>query len=126
MTFVDIKSSKLKLFIDFRFMLGLSGVPSAIMLFGLFFMPESPRWLASEGRIDQARKVLKRIRDSDDVEEEIEEILLSKQREHLAINDETNCGIFWHIWKTPSVRKALLVGCGLQAFQQLSGINTVM
>ena len=34
--------------------------------------------------------------------------------------------IFWKMIKTPSVRRALIVGCGMQMIQQLAGINTVM
>ena len=34
--------------------------------------------------------------------------------------------IFWKMVKTPSVRRALIVGCGMQMIQQLAGINTVM
>ena len=104
-------------------MLGLSGIPAVIMLFGLLFMPKSPRWLVSKGKVEEARKVLKRIRNSDNVDDEVQEILQTMQRERLAENDEN---IVVRIWQTPSVRKAIIVGCGLQAIQQLSGINTVM
>ena len=103
-------------------MLGLSGVPSVIMLFGLLFMPESPRWLVSKNKLEKARNVLKKIRNSDDISEEMHDITQTIKKE----DDGPRCGILVRIWHTPSVRRAVFVGCGLQAIQQLSGINTVM
>lgn len=52
-------------------MLGIAGIPSAIQFVGFLFLPESPRWLLSKGKDDQARDILRRIRDTHDVEEEI-------------------------------------------------------
>lgn len=77
-------------------MLGLSGVPAVIMLLGLIFMPESPRWLVSKGNVERAKKVLKRIRKSDDVEDEISDILKTIQKERLGkgcvtFNDYVQC-----------------------------------
>jgi len=45
-----------------RYMLGLAGVPSIIQLIGFFFLPESPRYLVANGKIEEARKVLATIR----------------------------------------------------------------
>ena len=64
-------------------MLGLSGVPAVIMLIGLLFMPESPRWLVSKGKVEKAKKVLQRIRNSDDVDEEIYDITQTIQKQCL-------------------------------------------
>jgi len=41
-----------------RIMLGLAGVPSLVQMIGMFFMPESPRWLGKVGRIEDQRKVM--------------------------------------------------------------------
>jgi major inositol transporter-like SP family MFS transporter len=62
-------------------MLGLSGVPAVIMFLGLLFMPQSPRWLVSKGKVGKAKNVLRRIRNSDDIDDEISEILHTIQSE---------------------------------------------
>jgi hypothetical protein len=44
------------------FMTSVPGVPSAIQLIGFWFMPESPRWLVSKGKIEEAKIILHKIR----------------------------------------------------------------
>lgn len=53
---------------SWRLMLGVLSIPSLIY-FGLtvFFLPESPRWLVSKGRMLEAKKVLQRLRGREDV-----------------------------------------------------------
>lgn len=53
---------------DWRLMLGVLSIPSLIY-FGLtvFYLPESPRWLVSKGRMAEAKRVLQRLRGREDV-----------------------------------------------------------
>lgn len=56
-------------------MLGLAGVPSLVMFLGFLCMPESPRWLVFHHRVDKARQVLQRVRQTADVNEELQTIV---------------------------------------------------
>ena len=53
---------------SWRVMLGVLFIPSIIyFLLTVFFLPESPRWLVSKGRMLEAKKVLQRLRGREDV-----------------------------------------------------------
>ena len=97
-------------------MLGLASIPSIVLGVGMFFMPDSPRWLISHKFIDRARAVLKRIRGTDDIDNELNDIQESLGQQ----------GGSWRELLTPLIRPALIVGIGLAVFQQVTGINTVI
>src|SRR5215204_3988365 len=59
---------------DWRWPLGLAAVPALVLLVGMYFLPETPRWLVSKGREDEARRVLGRTRSDEEVEQELQEI----------------------------------------------------
>ncbi|XP_035383669.1 proton myo-inositol cotransporter isoform X2 [Electrophorus electricus] len=107
-----------------RYMLGLSALPALVQFLGFLFLPESPRWLIQKGLTQKARRVLSQIRGSQNIDEEYDSIKSSIEEE------EKDCGggrpVLWSMLSHPPARRALIVGCGLQMFQQLSGINTVM
>ncbi|XP_057692171.1 proton myo-inositol cotransporter-like isoform X2 [Corythoichthys intestinalis] len=107
-----------------RYMLGLSVLPSIVQFVGFIFLPESPRWLLQKGRQQEARQVLTRIRGCQEVDEELDYIRTSIEEEE---KEQQGGGlIILRILNHGPTRRALIVGCGLQMFQQLTGINTVM
>lgn len=101
-----------------RWMLGIIAVPAAIMFLGVWFLPESPRWLVLKGFRDRAVKVLRMITANEAAVErevlEIEESLKVKQQ---------GFGLFL---QNKFFRHAVFLGIGLQIIQQLTGINVIM
>jgi sugar porter (SP) family MFS transporter len=101
---------------DWRWMLGLGALPGAALAIGMFFMPESPRWLVEHDRTDEAKAVLQRARrNEDEIDEEIDEIR-EVARDESGLRDLLG----------KAVRPMLIVGLGLAIFQQIVGINTVI
>jgi SP family galactose:H+ symporter-like MFS transporter len=101
-----------------RWMLGLAVVPGALLGIGMLFLPETPRYLARHNNYDLARKVLAKIRGTQDVDTEFTEIKKASQ--------ETNLHGHFADLLLPAVRPALLIGIGLAVFQQVTGINTII
>src|ERR671929_412679 len=99
-----------------RWMLGLAVIPSIVLLIGMYRMPETPRWLVSQDREDEAREVLRRDRDERAVEKEIQDIKEVEREEEGGLRELTAA------W----VRPALVVAIGLAVFQQIVGINTII
>jgi MFS transporter, SP family, galactose:H+ symporter len=99
-----------------RWMFALAVIPAVTFGIGLMFIPNSPRWLAGRGHVDQARTVLKLIRGSEQVEPELSEIRhsVAQQKGH------------WSELLSPLLRPAMIVGVGLAVAQQITGINTVI
>jgi sugar porter (SP) family MFS transporter len=101
-----------------RWMFGLTAVPSLLFLLGMFLVPESPRWLAKNGQPESARGVLNKIGGvsyANSAVAEIESTLASEEIQHVRFAD-----LF-----EPKMRKVLVLGIALAVFQQWCGINTV-
>ncbi|MBI5346251.1 MAG: sugar porter family MFS transporter, partial [Chlamydiae bacterium] len=99
-----------------REMFGFSFVPTAILFLGLFFIPETPSWLASHGKKAQAQRVLLKTHKMGKDEEIIVETKKAKSKEIVS----------WKHLFEKSLRPALLIGVGISIFQQITGINTVI
>jgi sugar porter (SP) family MFS transporter len=103
---------------DWRLMLGLATVPAALMLAGLWFQDESPRWLIAHGRTEEARAVLARTQDPDTVQRQIADIERAKEL-------GSRLGIL-ALLRSRGLRRAMLLAAMLAIFQQLLGINTIV
>lgn len=99
-----------------RWMLGLAVVPSVILLVGMAFMPESPRWLLMNNQEGKAKSILGRIRSESSVDEEIKDIMETEKEDKGGLKE------LFHPW----VRPALIAGLGLAFLQQFIGTNTII
>ena len=101
-----------------RLMLLAGIIPAIILLTGMSFMSDTPRWLVSKGREEEAREVFKKIEPEIDADKEIEEIknILTRETE-----DKTKKFHFKKWMMAP-----LLLGIGLMFCQQWTGINTII
>ncbi|KAK4995734.1 hypothetical protein LTR66_004501 [Elasticomyces elasticus] len=63
--------------IRWRFLLGFQCIPALFLLMGIKMLPDSPRYLASKGRVEEAKEVLTKVRGgwTDEVEREFSEIM---------------------------------------------------
>ncbi|WP_063726797.1 sugar porter family MFS transporter [Streptomyces sp. RTd22] len=104
-----------------RWMLVIATVPAVVLWFGMLVMPESPRWLASMGRFNEAFEVLKQVRSRSRAEAELSEVSA------LAVKDEQEKLGGWQDMKaSPWMRKLMFVGFGIAIVQQITGVNTIM
>jgi sugar porter (SP) family MFS transporter len=99
---------------NWRLMFGLAAIPAILMFTGMLFQRESPHWLIAQGREDEAREVLRRVREGG-IDAEIAEVRelsarRSSFREVLA----------------PGMRHVMVIGVALAVFQQITGINTII
>jgi MFS transporter, SP family, galactose:H+ symporter len=102
-----------------RWMLGLGVVPGIVLGVGMLFLPESPRWLAAHGRMQEAEHALKAMHRGQDVSAELGELRRDVLRK------ETKESI-WSVLRQKRARRPLILGLGLAVFQQVTGINTVI
>ena len=103
---------------NWRWMFATGIIPSVLFFVGLFFIPESPRWLYKAGKKDDSLKVLTGIGGESLAKVEILEIAESLKGDSSSVS-------MGELFK-PSVRKVMLVGFLLAIFVQISGINTIV
>lgn len=107
---------------SYRIPVAIQFVFGLIMIVGMIFLPETPRYLIRNGKYDAAAKSLSVLRrlstDNPALVEELAEIRGNHEYE-LSIGSSSYLNCF----RKP-IRKRLLTGCALQALQQLTGVSS--
>lgn len=101
---------------EWRWQVGIAGVPAVAFLILLFGIPRSPRWSASKNRIDEALAVLKMMGEPDP-QAELDDIRAALKQEHATAHERV------FRWK---YRYPLFLAIATGAFNQLAGINAIL
>ena len=104
---------------NWRWMLGLETLPAILYFVALLVGPESPRWLAMQGRDDEAREVLIRFGSREQAENDLQQVNASLEAE--AELGRVSVRSLFH----PSLRLVLTIGLSVGILQQITGINSV-
>ncbi|KAH6995121.1 general substrate transporter [Ilyonectria destructans] len=112
-----------------RYMVGLGGIPSIMLGVLLFWCPESPRQLLFHNRTEECMSVIRRMYPTA-TEQQIQQMVAHIQHgvtQSKALNEEVSVRTALKSLATVAPnRRAAIVACGLMAFQQLCGFNTLM
>jgi MFS transporter, SP family, major inositol transporter len=103
-----------------RYMLAVAALPAVALFVGMMQMPESPRWLISKERHDEALSVLLQVRSPERARAEMEEV------EFLAAEEKEAHMGGWSDLSVPWIRRIFIAGIGVAIAQQCTGINSIM
>lgn len=101
---------------EWRWELGISGLPAIFFLLTLFFIPRSPRWLMTQGRNAEALRVLEMIGTANP-DGEMRRITRSLEEEGTGTTDSL---------LSPKYRRPVILAITVGLFSQLTGINAVL
>jgi MFS transporter, SP family, arabinose:H+ symporter len=103
-----------------RWMFWACSVPATLFFLLMWFVPESPRWLAKAGKKDRSYIIFERIGGSEYALKEIEEVNLSVEK----VEDQGTTMTFSHLF-SKQLFPVIILGITLAVFQQWCGINVI-
>ncbi|CEJ56269.1 Putative Function: high affinity glucose transporter (Precursor) [Penicillium brasilianum] len=109
---------------QWRFPLAFQVVPASVLVIGMIFLPESPRYLIEKGRFSEGKRVLHKLHfdgtNEDWIEAEYNEICRTIEAEQcVAVQG------WMPMFAVPQWRTRMLHGLAVQAFTQMTGINVI-
>ncbi|KAL9376763.1 hypothetical protein Peur_030883 [Populus x canadensis] len=103
-----------------RLSLGLATVPATIMFVGGIFLPETPNSLVEQGKLEEARRVLEKVRGTTRVDAEFAD-LVDASNEARAIKHP-----FRNLLARKNRPQFIIGALAIPAFQQLTGMNSIL
>ena len=96
---------------DWRAMFAVGLIPAAVLGIGMLALPDTPRWLLSRGRREEAETIARDIGQTEVLEDAVEDVRVKRN---------------WRALAARNLRMVMVIGIGLAVLQQVTGINTVI
>lgn len=103
----------------------LQALPSLIQIVFAFTIPESPRWLVSKDRSEEALEILIKYHAEGDASQELPHVEIAEIRKALEIENESRSRGWAELFQTQGMRHRSLVAAALGLFVQFSGNNLI-
>ncbi|KDP23838.1 hypothetical protein JCGZ_27127 [Jatropha curcas] len=103
-----------------RLSLGLATVPATLMFIGGLFLPETPNSLVEQGRLEEAKQVLQKVRGTKNIDAEFAD-LMDASNEARAIKHP-----FRNLFRRKNRPQLVIGAIGIPMFQQLTGNNSIL
>ncbi|PIN09174.1 putative transporter (major facilitator superfamily) [Handroanthus impetiginosus] len=103
-----------------RLSLGLAAFPATLMFIGGLFLPETPNSLVEQGRLEEGRRVLEKVRGTPKVDAEFQDLI------DASVAAKAIKHPFRNLLKRKNRPQLVIGGLGIPAFQQLTGNNSIL
>uniref|UniRef100_A0A5B7ASG0 Putative sugar transport protein 14-like n=1 Tax=Davidia involucrata TaxID=16924 RepID=A0A5B7ASG0_DAVIN len=103
-----------------RLSLGLATVPATLMFVGGLFLPETPNSLVEQDKLEEGRKVLEKVRGTPNVDAEFSDLIDASNAARAIKNP------FGNLFLRKNRPQLVLGALGIPAFQQLTGMNSIL
>jgi len=116
---INYGTNKIKAGYGWRVSLALAAVPAGIITLGSLFLPDTPNSLLERGHADEARRMLRRIRGTEEIGEEYADLVAASEEARQVRHP-------WRNILKRRYRAQLTMAIMIPFFQQLTGINVIM
>lgn len=110
---------------SFRTAWGIQIIPGALLWLGVFFLPESPRWLAKHGHWEDAEFIVAKVQAKGNREDPDVLIEVSEIKEQILVDEHIRAFTYADLF-TKKYLPRTIVGVSAQIWQQLTGMNVMM